>query len=210
MSCNTQAQDTSGVIDRSSALVVSSDAADQAMDKRNLAAALERMDGLAADFEQQIRDSRGQVMEQSTGQVRLKKPDFRWDVNEPFPQTIVTDGDQLKIYDPDLEQLTIRSLSEALEDTPLALLTNEKVVLGDSFAVFDLGDGVFELVPTSPDALFANIRLSFDAQRLTNLTIRDHLDQVTEIQFLRFKDRSVIRSSDFKLEVPPETDVIGG
>jgi outer membrane lipoprotein carrier protein len=178
--------------------------------RAELSQALHELDGLAAGFRQQISDAQGRIVETSTGQVRLARPDFRWEVNDPFPQIILTDGDSLKIYDPDLEQLTIRPLQNALQDTPLALLTRNNVVLGNRFAVFRAGESSFDLKPTSPDALFANIQLTFDADRLTRLVISDHLGQQTQIEFEQFLPSSVIQSSDFILDVPPETDVIGG
>ena len=80
-------------------------------------------------------DLAGELLEESKGYVRLQRPDFKWVVASPYPQTIVTAGDRIQIYDPDLEQVTIRPLDDALGDTPVALLTRDDVVLGEDFAV---------------------------------------------------------------------------
>jgi outer membrane lipoprotein carrier protein len=184
-----------------------------------------RLSGLtefAATFTQEIQGARGQVMERSTGYVRLKRPLFKWVVDDPYPQIIVTEGDVLKVYDPDLEQLTIRPLAEALTDTPISLLTHEDVVLGDTFDVVRIagavdgdatdtgGSETFIITPRSEDTLYAEIRLHFSADALTTLGIVDHLGQFTEIHFKVEPPTTVIQSSDFELEVPPGTDVIGG
>jgi outer membrane lipoprotein carrier protein len=196
-------------------------------DADHLSARLAAMDHFAASFNQAIAGNRGQILEQSTGYVLLMRPHFKWVVDDPYPQVIVTEGDVLKVYDPDLEQLTLRPLDEALKDTPVSLLTQENVDLGKDFLVLrvpEVGSGdsaetgatadessteTFVLSPLGTDTLFAEIRLAFSDLGLASLGILDHLGQYTEIRFEAEPDR-VIQSADFELEVPPETDVIGG
>ena len=190
--------------------------ADAVSDAELLAARLKSMHRFAGRFTQAIAGGRGQVLEESTGYVLLDRPDFKWVVDDPYPQIIITEGGMLKVYDPDLEQLTIRPLAEALKDTPVSLLTQEDVVLGDDYLVMrmpeeEAGETVdaYIIAPLSADTLFAEIRLTFTELGLSSLGILDHLGQYTEIRFEPDPDR-VIQSSDFELEVPPETDVIGG
>ncbi|MEZ5561071.1 MAG: outer membrane lipoprotein chaperone LolA [Pseudomonadales bacterium] len=179
-----------------------------------------------ASFTQQVFGARGQVLELSEGQVWLQRPQFKWVVKDPYPQVIVTDDDHLKIYDPDLEQLTVRDLDEALEDTPISLLTRDIVEIGDRFSVTRLpeatppgaesaqgggGDrAAFEIRPLTDDALYRSISLYFDTPGLVMLGILDHLGQRTEIYFSPEPATSVIESSVFQLDVPPGTDVVGG
>lgn len=189
-----------------------------------LGSRLQALDRYAATFQQAIADSRGRILEESTGYVLLKRPDFKWVVNDPYPQVIVTQGNELKIYDPDLAQLTIKPLADALADTPISLLTREDVALDDDFLVTRLpsdelsGDDpetgergweTFAVTPRDEDSLFAEIRLTFSPTGLASFGILDHLGQYTEIRFEADTDR-VIQSADFELEVPPDTDVIGG
>ena len=134
-------------------------------------------------------------------------------MDQPYPQVIVTEGDVLKVYDPDLEQLTIHPLAEALTDTPFSLFTQQGVVLGDEFQVVEVTDDFgasYILSPNSPDTLYAEIRLEFSSGTLVGLAIRDHLGQFTEILFTPAPESTVIQSSEFQLSVPPGTDVIGG
>ena len=193
-----------------------------------LAQRLDTLDDFAATFHQVIAGPRGQILEQSSGYVLLKRPDFKWVVDAPYPQIIIARGDLLKVYDPDLEQLTVRPLSEALADTPVALLTRSDVALDETFDIValpaagaegesgevsgDLADeeaDTFVISPKGGDSLFAEIRMTFSREGLDSLSIADHLGQYTEIRFRADPDR-VIQSADFELEVPPETDVIGG
>jgi outer membrane lipoprotein carrier protein len=181
------------------------------------AAALEmRLQDLArysASFTQEIIGPRGQLLENSSGHVKVLRPAFRWQVDEPYPQIIVADAALLKIYDPDLEQLTIRPIDEALQDTPISLLSRDAIALSDSFTIqrVEEEDGEsFIVIPLSGETLYAEIRLRFDVSGLTGLGILDHLGQYTQISFHSDSSSAVIQSSDFQLEVPPGTDVIGG
>jgi len=186
--------------------------ADLPSDAMQLSARLKEMHRFAARFTQAIAGGRGQILEQSTGYILLDRPRFKWVVDDPYPQVIVTEGDVLKVYDPDLEQLTLRPLAEALKDTPVSLLTQEDVVLGDDYLVMRIPDqdvDSYIITPRGTDTLFAEIRLVFDDAGLRSLGILDQLGQYTKISFQPDPDR-VIQSSDFELEVPPETDVIGG
>lgn len=185
-----------------------------AQDAAALTARLNGLERFAASFIQAIAGNRGQVLEQSTGYVLLDRPNFKWVVDDPYPQVIVTEGDTLKVYDPDLEQLTIRPLAEALTDTPISLLTSAQVNLGEKFRIIRLpieeeGIDSYVVSPRGEETLFAEIRLTFSPAGLDSLGIVDHLGQYTEIRFQADPDR-VIQSADFALDVPPETDVIGG
>ena len=177
--------------------------------REDLGARLAALGHLAADFSQRLQGPNGELMEESRGFVRLRSPRFRWQVTEPYPQIIVADGEQLKIYDPDLQQARVQPLAEALRDTPLALLSGGVAAVAENFAVRRLQDGAFGLHPKAEDALIAEIVLRFggEPEQLTGLVIRDHLGQRTDIRFSGFLDASAIRPGDFQLNLPPGTDV---
>ena len=52
-------------------------------DRDALAARLQALALYAADFTQTVYGTRGEVLETSEGQVRLRRPDFKWVVDEP-------------------------------------------------------------------------------------------------------------------------------
>jgi outer membrane lipoprotein carrier protein len=180
-----------------------------------------RLAGLAvyaAEFTQSVYGARGELLEQSEGYVRLQRPDFKWVVQDPYPQIIVTEGDRLKLYDPDLEQLTIRPLDEALQDTPVSLLTRDDVMLGEQFTVVQIADAEGEsylIEPRSEETLYRQIQLHFSAGpvgvlQFIGLDILDHLGQRTEIRFDPDPGITHIAAGEFALEVPADTDVVGG
>ena len=173
----------------------------------DLSLRLANLKHLAADFTQRLEGPAGQLIEVSSGRVRLLPPNFRWEVTAPYPQVLVVGGDEMKLYDPDLQQMTVRPITEVLDDTPLALLTRESAMLGEEYDVDRLAEDRFRVRPRSEDALFAEIVLAFGPAGLAGITILDHLGQTTSIRFSGFQDPSVIQSADFELSVPAGTDV---
>lgn len=183
-----------------------------AADRAALQERLQPLQQFAASFTQTVYGVRGEVLESASGHVRLDRPRFKWVVDDPYPQVLLVDDDRLKLYDPDLEQLTIRPLDEALQDTPVALLTRDAVALTDSFRIMRLSDpdgDSFVIEPTAQDTLYREILLHFKGPELIGLDILDHLGQRTEVRFEADPD-AVVEDADFALEVPPDTDVIGG
>lgn len=179
-----------------------------------LQARLDGIDGVVARFEQQITDMQGFMVEESRGTLHLAKPRFRWEVQTPFPQIILADGDAVEIYDPDLEQVTQRELSGAAHEAPLALLTRADLVLDEHFWVraqsTEAGVERYTLTPRSADALFETMDLVFRGAALDAMAIRDHSGQQTLIRFADYQARQVIQSSVFELEYPPGTDFVRG
>ena len=79
---------------------------------------------LNAQFLQVVRGKEGQITDRATGTLAIARPNrFRWDYREPYSQTIVADGRKLWLYDPDLDQVTVRSLEQGLGATPAMLLS---------------------------------------------------------------------------------------
>ena len=120
--------------------------------------------GLDGQFSQQVFDARGKQKENSTGRVALSAPRlFRWEYVKPYPQLIVADGDHIWIYDPDMEQVTVRQQSLEEQNSPLAMLID----IGQmerQFKVTEGGQGQglawLELMPRKPDeAPFDRARL---------------------------------------------------
>lgn len=170
----------------------------------------------AAEFEQVVANSYGEVLQTSTGRMRLQRPGrLRWEVDAPYPQLLVADGRSLWVFDPDLEQATVRPLSEAIEGTPAAFLIDA----GGAAAQFHVrraapneGDAAqrFVLAPRDAGAVLREATLSFsNAGAPSGIDIVDHLNQRTRIAFTAARLNPVLESTLFDFEVPAGIDVIG-
>ena len=175
---------------------------------------LSTVNGVSAAFRQTVTDSYGRVLETSEGSLHLDKPKFRWEVLAPFPQVIVADGTQLQIYDPDLEQLTVQSLSGANRfDVPLSILIQAELALDGLFDVTYSGDTSkerFRLIPLDQESLFAALDFVFQDGYLHAFTILDHSGQQAEVMLVTYQSGLVLQSELFELEVPEGTDIVEG
>ena len=182
----------------------------------SLEARLVGIDAVRARFEQQVSNARGGLVEESSGSLLLKKPNFRWEVEAPFPQTIVASATELRIYDPDLEQVTVRDISQSPADTPLALLTRSQLEIDSQYHVVKSPRvperDIFILTPKASDALFARLEVVFasDSEHLEALVILDHTGQQTIVRFTTFATDQVLQLDAFQLDIPPDTDVVRG
>src|SRR5205085_8434628 len=74
--------------------------------------------------QQQIRKSASsKAAPVSTGTFVFSRPGkFIWQYEKPYAQLLQADGDQLYIYDKDLNQVTVKKLGNALGSSPAAIL----------------------------------------------------------------------------------------
>jgi outer membrane lipoprotein carrier protein len=179
----------------------------------DLAERLEAVDVLQADFTQTVIGPRYEVMQNATGQLTVARPDrFKWVMQAPYSQLIVTAGDALYVYDPDLDQVNVMNLAEALDGTPALVLAGTLDDIRAHFEVFHLPDGEldqFLLTPLSSSSLYAELRMGFAGNRLVNMEIRDSLGQRTEVKLTSVTLNGPIDASEFEFQIPEGADVIG-
>ena len=185
-------------------------------DAPQLAALLDGMAALSAEFEQTVTNRFGDVLQVATGRMHLKRPmRLRWELDEPYPQLVVTNGETLWVYDPDLEQVTVQPLAEALRGSPAVFLTGTVTDLRRDFSVVateapEAGGSRFELTPVDPNAVYGELALTFAADGgLAGFDIADHLQQLTRVAFTARDASAVLESTLFEFTVPTGVDVIG-
>lgn len=170
--------------------------------------------GLDAHFEQRVFDTKGAERERSAGTVQLLAPrQFRWEYRTPSPQLILADGRQIWIYDPDLEQVTVRSQGLEEQSSPLTILIDPGEI-DRQFTVSEAGkaNGLdwLLLVPKNPDeAPFEKARLGFSAKGLVRMELNDSLGQRTVIGFSPWRRNPVFAKDLFTFTAPPGVDVVG-
>jgi outer membrane lipoprotein carrier protein len=174
---------------------------------------MRELQSLEADFEQQLRDGQGRLIESSSGTLAMHRPNrFRWDYLLPHAQTIVADGKRLWLYDPDLEQVTVRPLEQTLAGTPAMLLSGE----GDLRASFRVEKvekrGQLEwltLLPTRSDTDFKRVKLGLRGNSLEAMELSDKLGQTTVLTFTQIKRNPNFDAARFVFTPPAGADVIG-
>jgi outer membrane lipoprotein carrier protein len=168
---------------------------------------------LTGRFSQTMSNANGDPGKTSAGTMALQAPrQFRWETTTPYKQTIVADGSRVWLYDPDLEQVTVRKQSSEEAQSPLTVLTDLSQ-LDKGFKVTEQGDrdGLqwLRLQSTGKDPQFEYADLGFDASGLARMVFRDQLGNTTQISFAGWKRNADLPPETFSFVPPQGTDVIG-
>ena len=170
--------------------------------------------GLDGQFTQQVYDAKGTLKESSSGRVALSAPRlFRWEYAKPYPQLIVADGKKVWVYDPDLQQVTVREQGSEEQNSPLSALI-DPAKLDQQFNVKESGvaDGLqwLTLTPKSEgDASFQTARLGFGKAGLVRMDVVDAVGQNTKISFSGWKRNPAFAGTTFKYTPAQGVDVVG-
>lgn len=169
---------------------------------------------LRSDFRQVVTDANGESRPPVIGTLALAEPRlFRWHTSQPTEQLIVADGSRVWVYDPELEQVTVRVQSAEEAHSPLTVLTDLSQ-LEEQFLLAEVGtrDGLdwLRLTPINPDdAQLAYAELGFDKSGLKRMLFRDQLGSVSAITFEHWQRNPELPASTFRFDPPAGVDVIG-
>ncbi|MDX1369038.1 outer membrane lipoprotein chaperone LolA [Pseudomonas sp.] len=186
--------------------------ADEDASAQRLTALLSQAQTISARFSQLTLDGSGAQLQETAGQLVLKRPGlFRWHTDAPMEQLLVSNGEKVWLYDPDLEQVTIQTLDKRLTHTPALLLSGDVSEIQENFAISHQEGGNvvdFMLKPKSKDTLFDSLRLSFRSGVLNDMQLIDSIGQRTNILFLGVEMNEAVDDSLFSFEIPEGADVI--
>ncbi|MFC5300783.1 outer membrane lipoprotein chaperone LolA [Azospira restricta] len=180
-----------------------------------LRAFLETTKLLRADFAQTVLPKNGRKPQFSSGSMAIARPHkFRWQIDKPYPQLIVGDGEKVWLHDPELNQVTVRKQGAALAGSPAALLAGEGVAaLEQHFALKDDGakDGLEWLAatPKSRDTGFEKVRIGFAGAELRAMELTDSFGQQTSLVFSKVEKNPPLAAAHFRFTPPKGADVLG-
>lgn len=175
-----------------------------------------------SDFVKNIKSATGQFAQQSSGASQNKgtqsgnfsfeRPGrFVWDITKPYEQKVVSDGQKVYQYDPDLAQVTIRNIQDSVGASPASILFGNND-LDDNFTVKVLpeSDGMVWLraTPKVADQGMSYMDIAFANNLPAELRIRDSFGQTTTIKLRNFKANVQIPASEFSFTAPEGVDVV--
>lgn len=171
------------------------------------------LDALSGEFTQTTSDANGNVQEESQGRLALAAPrQFRWQYQDPFPQLIVADGNDVWIYDEDLEQVTVRNQSAEESQSPLTVLVDLSQLDRD-YVVQNLKDrdglAWLGLTARADEPPFKRVEIGFDDQGPARMLLEDLLGNRTEWTFAHWQRNPKLAADTFKFTPPAGVDVIG-
>ena len=174
---------------------------------------LETTKTLRAEFTQIVVAKNGKRPQQSSGVMSIARSGkFRWQIDKPFSQLLVGDGEKVWIYDADLRQVTVRKVDAALGSTPAALLVGDNT-LERNFTLREAGtrEGLewVEATPKAADSGFEKLQLGFAGNDLKAMELFDNFGQTTSLAFSRLERNPQIAPAQFRFTPPAGVDVIG-
>jgi len=173
---------------------------------------LNQMNSLTGKFKQKVVDQNGAILQEVSGQFFFKKPNlFKWDYLEPSKSQLISDGELLYLYDPDLKQVVISQLKKFGGVSPAMLLVTSDIesLFEVSVTQDEKGDNWFKAVPNEPEkANFKEVFINFFRNELRGMKIIDNFDNTTEIEFLRVSQNVNINEAIFLFNTPEDIDVI--
>jgi outer membrane lipoprotein carrier protein len=147
----------------------------------------------------------------SQGVFEFQRPNrFRFAYAKPFEQLIVADGQKVWMHDPELNQVSVRGLSQALGATPAALLAGGNLDQDFELVAQAPRDGLEWVLatPRQRDGAIQSMRVGFRGKDLAALEVLDHFGQRSVLQFPEFKAHAVVPPELFRFTPPPGADLI--
>ena len=173
---------------------------------------LNQMNSLTGNFKQKVADQNGATLQEVSGQFFFKKPNlFKWDYLEPSKSQLISDGELLYLYDPDLKQVVISQLKKFGGVSPAMLLVTNDIESLFEITIIKDKKGVdwFRALPHEPEkANFKEVFINFVQKELKGMRIIDGFDNTTEIEFSKVSRNTEINEAIFLFNTPEDIDVI--
>ena len=135
---------------------------------------------------------------------------FIWTYRKPYEQVLQADGNELYIYDKDLNQVTVKKLGDALGSSPAALLFGSNN-LEKNFTLKNSGarNGYewVEVIPKTKDTPFEKINIGMKNGVPEAMELYDSLGQLSLIKFTTFIKNPPVNTNTFRFVVPKGADV---
>jgi len=171
---------------------------------------------LQADFVQTVIDLHGNQINHSKGKIWLQRPGrLRLETHGSDTQVIVADGKNISIYDPDLQQLSIRPLHAQGLEVPALLLSEENILAEKNFTVSRLattkagsGASAFLLMPKDKNSSLSSLSLEFTHGLLSAMQFSNYLEQTTTLHFSHVKTGMALPAKLFHFVPPRGTDIV--
>jgi len=157
----------------------------------------------------QIQDGKTTIQ---SGIFAFQRPGkFRWEVQKPYEQLVLSNGVHVFQYDPDLAQVIERGVDASVGASPAAILFGS-AKLDDAFRVTALpateGLDWLRATPRAGDAGFTHIDIAFAHGLPVRLLLADVFGQTTRIDLSAVQARANLPSTTFQFDIPAGVDVV--
>jgi len=178
----------------------------QQKSKKILMAKLATLSFFSADFTQEVISNSGELLEQSIGKLAISKPNLaNWQTIEPNEISIVSDGSNVWFYDKWLEQVSVYSVSAAISQTPILLLTSQDKTLWQQYNVTQHNKS-FVVSAKNTNSQVQSLTLVFESNntnaQLSQFSFLDATGQKSNIQLSNYNADNAPKAALFNFVVP--------
>jgi len=178
----------------------------------NLEKFLSNLNSFEANFAQEVKDFSNQIIDESSGKVIFLKPNFfRWTYQVPSENEIISDGEFLYLYDPDLKQVIESRLDGQLNMSPAMLLVSENIHEFFNTRLLKNSQNIMEFMAqpkNDESAFFKQVIFIFNNNQLNIMKVLDNFDNLTTIKFHKIIQNKDINEAKFLFNYPDDIDVI--
>jgi len=173
----------------------------------------EQTKSVRANFHQVVTDKQGRKVQEVDGEMQLKRPNkFRWDYHKPYEQQIISDGNQVWLYDTELAQVTVRELNKSIGSSPAALLAGGEAI-DKSFKLINAvrKDSLewVSAIPKDKESGFSKILMGFKDNKIQEMSLIDSFGHTTKIIFSQVEVNPSLEEKSFLFKPPQGVDVVG-
>ncbi len=163
-------------------------------------------------FSQYTVNDQGRPQPAQTGVFSFQRPGkFKWAVQKPYEQLVISDGRQVFQFDPDLAQVTERKVDAAIGTSPAAILFGSGS-LEQSFDVSALPakDGVdwLRAKPRTADAGFSRVDIGMKNNLPVRVELLDSFGQTTRVDLSAIQPNPQLPAKEFQFTAPKGVDVV--
>lgn len=174
--------------------------------KIQLQSRLNKIKQLNAHFIQKVHQN-GSFIQESKGELWLMRPNlFRWQIAEPDPLSIISDGKTIWYYTPEINQVTLMSASNSDNTQLLQILTDKDSdsAFWQNYSIAQKQDQ-FYLNPKDKTELRFELTI-LETGKLTHMTMIESDDQTTTYQ-LSGQNIQNIPLSRFNFKLPQNVTI---
>ena len=163
-------------------------------------------------FSQYTVNPQGRTQPAQTGVFSFQRPGkFKWAVQKPYEQLVISDGRQVFQFDPDLAQVTERKVDAAIGTSPAAILFGSGS-LEQSFDVSALPskDGIdwLRAKPRTADAGFSRVDIGMQDNLPVRVELLDSFGQTTRVDLSGIVPNPKLGEGEFRFVAPKGVDVV--
>ena len=171
---------------------------------------LQTIETIQGEFIQRSIDGSSQILQESTGEVFIKKPNqLLWKMNNPNQKTVLIAKNTITYFDADLQQIVISDYLEENQVSWVNLFLNSSAIKSTyRFKEKKLSNGETHISFDDVKGDYKAITFIFNSETVQGINLLDNSANSISIEFTRFEINQMLSDNLFNFQFPSSADVI--